>query len=438
MNPDFIHRQTHVPRVKHYVWNWNKGIIAFLEDFLNNPEVNHLYDWGTEHLPYFNEDDIPSTSLNQCPRNPRGHTMNDLADRCEQLFLDRPDLRQNLRAITGTLTTSHQQDWMQRLRDIVEITPMFNYLWYRDSVRALSNTTLWNIHQDQRHNPRRLFQCLMHHVKPHRLITLDILIKTGLINTGHDLTRGGVLDPETHTPSVVSFANSEVAWQYMLEIYDRIPEEFRDFMPYARRFFPDGTYVASGLAREQSSDFYSECLIDIVVETTSECDFFTEKTFKPIFYGKPFVVLGSLGQNTRLRELGFETFTEFFDLTTDDEHDHDEIGAMSGMIHPKLDVWRIYRAHFEKILKPLADISHTSPELPRLRTPEVQEKCIHNQARLVEIMFDDNVIAPECWDARQDDRPFISHVHPGIIERTRNLYAQHEYFKKFVPNSRGT
>ena len=45
--------------------------------------------------------------------------------------------------------------------------------------------------------------------------------------------------------------------------------------------------------------------------------FFTEKTFKPLFYGKPFVILGSIGQNTILRDWGFETFDDYFDLSQD-------------------------------------------------------------------------------------------------------------------------
>lgn len=71
-------------------------------------------------------------------------------------------------------------------------------------------------------------------------------------------------------------------------------------------------------------------LIDIVGETyphfnynhdfpelTNELIFHTEKTFKSILFGKPFLVLGAKGQNVNLSKYGFELYSQIFDYEFD-------------------------------------------------------------------------------------------------------------------------
>ena len=48
-------------------------------------------------------------------------------------------------------------------------------------------------------------------------------------------------------------------------------------------------------------------------EAPNDTGFLTEKTFKPIMYGHPFILVTHPGALERLRKLGFETFPEWFD-----------------------------------------------------------------------------------------------------------------------------
>lgn len=75
--------------------------------------------------------------------------------------------------------------------------------------------------------------------------------------------------------------------------------------------------------RYYDPDWYSSTLYSVVVETS--CDyplFITEKTFKPIMYGHPFIVYGSRGVLNVLKEKGFDTFFELFDESYDTEEDN--------------------------------------------------------------------------------------------------------------------
>lgn len=67
--------------------------------------------------------------------------------------------------------------------------------------------------------------------------------------------------------------------------------------------------------------FYTKSFASIICETYIDENwdpFFTEKTFKPLAYGHPFMVHSSAGALKLLRQLGFETFPEIFDESYDD------------------------------------------------------------------------------------------------------------------------
>ena len=56
----------------------------------------------------------------------------------------------------------------------------------------------------------------------------------------------------------------------------------------------------------------------------NDIGFLTEKTFKPIMYGHPFILITHPGALERLHQLGFETFPEWFDENYDRISDHGE------------------------------------------------------------------------------------------------------------------
>ena len=74
--------------------------------------------------------------------------------------------------------------------------------------------------------------------------------------------------------------------------------------------------------------FYQSSLISIVNETSyNNKDFIngdifnTEKIFKPILYKHPFILVGSYKALSHLKEMGYKTFSDFFDEDYDDIED---------------------------------------------------------------------------------------------------------------------
>ena len=49
----------------------------------------------------------------------------------------------------------------------------------------------------------------------------------------------------------------------------------------------------------------------------------TEKTFKPIAQLQPFIMIASPGSLQHIRDMGFKTFSEFWDESYDQETDHE-------------------------------------------------------------------------------------------------------------------
>ncbi len=81
------------------------------------------------------------------------------------------------------------------------------------------------------------------------------------------------------------------------------------------RYTPcDGYYYDDPL-----TNFYKDILIDIVVEShvSGKTFFPTEKTLRPMWLKKPFIVFGSKNFLAYLRQMGFRTFGDFWDESYD-------------------------------------------------------------------------------------------------------------------------
>lgn len=86
-------------------------------------------------------------------------------------------------------------------------------------------------------------------------------------------------------------------------------------------FLPGETSITFD-ERAYNFNWYNHTYYSLVIETCQKLPIFiTEKTFKPIMYGHPFMIFGAPSTLRYLRELGFKTFPELFDESYDDELD---------------------------------------------------------------------------------------------------------------------
>lgn len=67
-------------------------------------------------------------------------------------------------------------------------------------------------------------------------------------------------------------------------------------------------------AIDQCQDLYNQFFIDVISETDyNSPDWFTEKTFKPLMLGRPFIMWSGCGALRSLHDLGFKTFSDIID-----------------------------------------------------------------------------------------------------------------------------
>jgi hypothetical protein len=70
-----------------------------------------------------------------------------------------------------------------------------------------------------------------------------------------------------------------------------------------------------------SSELYEQTYINYVTENSVNQEFITEKTWKPIFSGQLFYILGSENIITHLKDLGIETFDDIINHSYQSEPD---------------------------------------------------------------------------------------------------------------------
>jgi hypothetical protein len=93
-------------------------------------------------------------------------------------------------------------------------------------------------------------------------------------------------------------------------------------------------------------DEAADSLLYLVTETvaTGRRHHLTEKTFKPIAMGMPFILVGTQGSLKYLRSYGFKTFGSFWDESYDDiEDDHERIAAVARTLKLLEDLGPEYR-----------------------------------------------------------------------------------------------
>ena len=117
---------------------------------------------------------------------------------------------------------------------------------------------------------------------------------------------------------------------------------------YLRSIYPLRLNMADDMDKFESNacPTYQTCYIDYLPESRTENTFISEKTWKPIFSGQLFLILGSVGTIEYLRAIGVDVFDDIIDHSYDQEPDLEKkIGmlmtAITTLLAQDLDqVWR--------------------------------------------------------------------------------------------------
>jgi hypothetical protein len=142
--------------------------------------------------------------------------------------------------------------------------------------------------------------------------------------------------------------------------------KFDGLESYMDQFVAGAPYACDQLsAQEHNShwqhvgEHFENSYCHIVIETLYDAEqsggtFITEKTFKPIRHAQPFVIFGTAGTLSTLRELGYRTFDHAIDNSYDLETDNTlrfikTLQAIGQILSQDLHAWYI---------KCRADIEH--------------------------------------------------------------------------------
>jgi hypothetical protein len=162
------------------------------------------------------------------------------------------------------------------------------------------------------------------HLNPrsHRFTVLNRTHKWWRATVMADLERAGILDHSQWSYNTDMLIGDD-------PVDNPLELDVLDLRSAVEQFVAGGPYVCDSLTADQHNDHhlhvpehYAQSYCHIVIETHFDADqsggtFLTEKTFKPIKHGQPFVIVGPAGSLQALRDLGYRTFDHVIDNSYD-------------------------------------------------------------------------------------------------------------------------
>jgi hypothetical protein len=109
------------------------------------------------------------------------------------------------------------------------------------------------------------------------------------------------------------FKFGNITWNVLTKDYNNKKYDFK-FWNETILHVKDNTYFHYNL-----NFFNDDSLFHIIGETDRNKNFITEKTYKTILIGKPFIVVGAKNSNLNLKKYGFKLYDELFDYSFDKE-----------------------------------------------------------------------------------------------------------------------
>jgi hypothetical protein len=149
--------------------------------------------------------------------------------------------------------------------------------------------------------------------RTHRVILMSLLVRYGLQHNHISFPRFCPVENKDW---------GEIAYS-LRDIYPEIADPFHAQKVenmFPRQFANESNHPMTSYQLDLFSES-AESLVYLVSETIAEGQrqHLTEKTFKPICLGMPFVIQSACGSLKYLRSYGFKTFADFWDESYDDE-----------------------------------------------------------------------------------------------------------------------
>lgn len=204
---------------------------------------------------------------------------------------------------------------------IIYVPLMFCYRTFQSLTYTQPKTT-----------PGYLFYALINRPHNHRCILVDKLNKYNLTNDVGKFT-WNILKKDYH--------NGNFKFKYWKE-----------------ELIIADTYKNTENPFSKPEQQYFESVFDLVLESTIETCFYTEKTYKPLILGKPFIIYGKQNINSNLKGLGFKLYTEVVNYDFDNiEDDTQRAEALA------IELVRLSKYSYQEILNKMQETVKYNKEL---------------------------------------------------------------------------
>lgn len=155
------------------------------------------------------------------------------------------------------------------------------------------------------YNPDKLFLSYNRMPRTHRLLLLTLLNRHNLIDKGV-VSLGNVTDATLHNFQNYHYPEAQTSASDL------------SFLKSISNTSPDGrNLVSENPAPEITEDHYPTTFVSLVTETLTKGLFFSEKIYKPVLIGHPFILIGAKNQLAKFKEFGFKTFSQWWDESYD-------------------------------------------------------------------------------------------------------------------------
>lgn len=167
---------------------------------------------------------------------------------------------------------------------------------------------------------KKTFLCFNRRFSDHRLMFYMLCKKKNLLD--HFYMSMNSTHPDSNAP-FIDFAKHLVHRMPEFGITEQDALSASDILPLILDTTDFSQYPMEKTT-DSVADLYSNSLINIVNETYffNNIIHITEKTYKPIAYMQPFIMVGAPGSLKHIKDMGFKTFDQYWDESYDLEKDH--------------------------------------------------------------------------------------------------------------------
>lgn len=206
--------------------------------------------------------------------------------------------------------------------------------------------------------PEKLFLSWNRRYRPHRTAMVLALESHNLVDRSY--ISMGIVDPENTN---YRFSHTVDLLRYLiLDLSQETADRFTRKLPLVLDGETDTTEMCEDFTAK-NRQFYQNSLVSLITETNFDLPelTLTEKSFKPFKEKHPFIIIGVPGALQALQDLGFQTFSEFWDESYDQIQDPSlRIGKISNVCK-EIGNWnREQILDFRKRVKPILEHNYNN------------------------------------------------------------------------------